>query len=149
MRTPPYARPSIISVRWRPGVSFCAVAAVGNESVGNESVGNGSVVGRLFANEEPNQMTIVELLILLLVAGICGSLAQAVVGYSRGGCLVAIVMGFIGALFGTWIARLTGLPELLAVRIGDQTFPIVWSIIGAALFAAVLSLLTRRRAYHA
>jgi uncharacterized membrane protein YeaQ/YmgE (transglycosylase-associated protein family) len=90
-------------------------------------------------------MTIVEFFILLAVAGICGSLAQAVVGYSHGGCLVAIVMGFIGALLGTWIARLTGLPELLAIQIGDQSFPIVWSIIGAALFAAVLSLLTRRR----
>lgn len=90
-------------------------------------------------------MTIVEFLLLLLVAGICGSLAQAMVGYSHGGCLVAIVMGFIGALIGTWLARLTGLPELLAIQLGGQSFPIIWSIIGAALFTAVLSLLTRPR----
>jgi uncharacterized membrane protein YeaQ/YmgE (transglycosylase-associated protein family) len=89
-------------------------------------------------------MTLVELLILLLIAGICGSLAQALVGYSRGGCLVSIVLGLIGALIGTWLARLAGLPEILSVRIGNQPFPLVWSIIGAALFVAVLNLLSRR-----
>lgn len=91
-------------------------------------------------------MSILDLLLLLLVAGVCGGLAQAIAGYSRGGCLVAIVMGFIGALLGTWLARLTGLPEILPLSIGGQSFPIIWSIIGGALFASVLSLLTRRRA---
>lgn len=89
-------------------------------------------------------MTVLEFLLLLLIAGICGSLAQALVGYSHGGCLVAIALGFIGALLGTWLARLAGLPDFLAVQLGDRSFPIVWSIIGAALFAAVLSLITRQ-----
>lgn len=53
-------------------------------------------------------MTILELLLLLLVAGICGAIGQAIVGYSRGGCLVAIALGFIGALVGSWIARASG-----------------------------------------
>ncbi len=89
-------------------------------------------------------MTLLDLLILLLIAGICGSLGQAISGFSRGGCLVSIALGFIGAVLGMWLARELGLPELFAVRIGDTTFPIVWSIIGSALFVAVLSLLTRR-----
>ena len=84
-------------------------------------------------------MTFVEFLLLLLVAGICGSLAQALVGYTHGGCLVSIVLGFIGALLGTYLARLAGLPELFELTIGGRRFPIVWSVIGAALFAAVLS----------
>ena len=82
-------------------------------------------------------MTIGELLILLLVAGICGALAQSIVGYSHGGCLVSIVLGFIGALLGTWLARLVGLPDLFTLRIGDQGFPVIWSIIGAAVFVAL------------
>jgi uncharacterized membrane protein YeaQ/YmgE (transglycosylase-associated protein family) len=90
-------------------------------------------------------MTIIQLLLLLLVAGFCGAVAQAMVGYSHGGCLVSIALGFIGALLGAWLARLVGLPDLFVVQIGDQAFPIVWSIIGAALFVAVLSLLTSRR----
>jgi len=91
-------------------------------------------------------MTIVEFLVLLLVAAICGSLAQALSGYSRGGCLVTIVLGFIGALLGTWLARTTGLPEVFAIDVGGQRFPIIWSVIGGAIFCAVLGLLTRRRA---
>lgn len=89
-------------------------------------------------------MSIVEFLILLLVAGICGAVAQSLAGYSRGGCLAAIALGFIGALLGTWLARTLGLPEIFAITVGGQPFPIIWSIIGAALFAAVLSFLSSR-----
>jgi uncharacterized membrane protein YeaQ/YmgE (transglycosylase-associated protein family) len=90
-------------------------------------------------------LSLAEFLILLLIAGVCGLLAQALAGFSRGGCLVAIVLGFIGAVLGTWLSRSTGLPELFTVRVGDATFPIIWSIIGGALFAAVLSLIARPR----
>jgi uncharacterized membrane protein YeaQ/YmgE (transglycosylase-associated protein family) len=90
-------------------------------------------------------MTLLDVLVLLLVAGICGSLGQAIAGYSRGGCLVSIALGFVGALLGMWIARLMGLPELFPVRIGGTSFPIIWSIIGSALFVAVITLITRSR----
>jgi len=89
-------------------------------------------------------MTLLDLLLLLLIAGICGALGQAIAGYSRGGCLVSIALGFVGALLGMWLARVMGLPELFAVRIGTTSFPIIWSIIGSALFVALLSLFTRR-----
>ena len=88
---------------------------------------------------------IIQLLILLLIAGICGALGQAIGGYSHGGCLVSIALGFIGALLGTWLARALGLPELLAIPAGGMNFPIIWSIIGAALFVALIGLVSRRR----
>jgi uncharacterized membrane protein YeaQ/YmgE (transglycosylase-associated protein family) len=90
-------------------------------------------------------MTILDLLLLLLIAGVCGALGQAIAGYSRGGCLVSIALGFVGALLGLWLARLMQLPELFPVRIGTTSFPIIWSIVGSALFVAVLALITRRR----
>ena len=90
-------------------------------------------------------MTLIDLLILLLVAGLCGSLGQAISGYSRGGCLVSIALGFIGAIIGLWLARQFHLPELFAVNIGGRSFPIIWSIIGSTLFVAVISLISRRR----
>ncbi len=90
-------------------------------------------------------MGLLDFLLLLLIAGICGSIAQAIAGISRGGCLVSIAVGFIGALLGMWLSRVLGLPELLAIEIGDTKFPIVWSIAGGALFAAIISLLTKRR----
>lgn len=93
-------------------------------------------------------MGLIEFLILLLIAGVCGSLAKALVGYSPGGCLVSVVLGFIGALLGTWLAGALGLPELFPVTIDGREFPILWSIIGAALFVAILGLISgRRRAY--
>jgi uncharacterized membrane protein YeaQ/YmgE (transglycosylase-associated protein family) len=90
-------------------------------------------------------MTLLDLIVLLIIAGLCGALGQAISGFSRGGCLVSIAIGFIGALLGMWLARQLGLPELFSIQIGTTSFPIIWSIIGSALFVAVISLLTRRR----
>jgi uncharacterized membrane protein YeaQ/YmgE (transglycosylase-associated protein family) len=90
-------------------------------------------------------MTLVDLLVLLVVAGICGAIGQAIVGYSHAGCLGTIAVGFVGALLGTFIARSMHLPEILTVRVDRQAFPIIWSIAGAALFVSLLSLLSGRR----
>ena len=91
-------------------------------------------------------MTLFDLILLLIVAGVCGSVGRAISGYSHGGCLVSIALGFIGALIGMWVARAMNLPELFPVNIGGTHCPVIWSIIGAALFVAVISLITRSRA---
>ena len=90
-------------------------------------------------------MTIWHWILLLVIAGICGSIGQAIAGYSRGGCLASIALGFIGALLGMWIAEHLELPELFAVQIGEMKFPIIWSVIGSTLFVAVIALLARPR----
>lgn len=90
-------------------------------------------------------MTLLEVLVLLIIAAVCGFLGQAIAGFSRGGWLIAIVLGFIGAVVGVWLARTLELPELFVVQIGDTTFPIIWSIIGSSLFVAVIALLTQKR----
>ena len=89
-------------------------------------------------------MTVIEFLVLLLVAGICGAVAQAITGFTRGGCLTSVGVGFIGALLGMWLARQLGFGEMFVVRIGTVSFPIVWSMIGATLFVTLVGLLTRR-----
>ena len=89
-------------------------------------------------------MTIVDFLLLLLVAAICGMLGQALAGYSLGGCFVSAVVGFVGAFIGLWLARTIGLPEVLSVSVGGRSFPIVWSIVGSALLVFVLGLFRRR-----
>jgi len=90
-------------------------------------------------------MTLFGLLVLVIIAAITGSLGQALAGYSLGGCLVSAVVGFIGAYLGMWIARRFGLPDILVLNIDGQPFPVVWSIIGSAIFSAIVGLLTRRR----
>jgi uncharacterized membrane protein YeaQ/YmgE (transglycosylase-associated protein family) len=92
-------------------------------------------------------MNIWEFLLLLVIAGVCGAIGQAIAGYSRGGCLALIALGFIGALLGMWLAPRLGLPDLFVVQLGDVGFPIIWSVIGSALFVALISLLTRPRYY--
>jgi uncharacterized membrane protein YeaQ/YmgE (transglycosylase-associated protein family) len=89
-------------------------------------------------------MSIVELLVLLLIAGICGAVGKAIVGWFPGGFLASIGVGFVGALVGTWLARMIGLPELFAIRIGTTTFPIIWSIAGSAVFVAIIALVAGR-----
>jgi uncharacterized membrane protein YeaQ/YmgE (transglycosylase-associated protein family) len=90
-------------------------------------------------------MTVLQFVLFLAVAGIAGSIGQALAGYSRGGCLVSIALGFVGALLGSWLARVLGLSEFLLIRIGSESFPLVWSILGATLFVAILGLITRSR----
>ena len=85
------------------------------------------------------------LIILLIVAGLVGVIGQRLAGSLHGGLLTSIALGFIGALLGSWAYRHFRLPEIFTLRIGGTIFPIVWAIIGAAVFVAFLGVLTRRR----
>jgi uncharacterized membrane protein YeaQ/YmgE (transglycosylase-associated protein family) len=88
-------------------------------------------------------MTLVDFLILAVVAAICGMIGESLVGYSVGGCFVSAVIGYIGAFIGLWVARQFGLPELFTVTIGGSSIPVIWSIIGSALLVAGLSIVRR------
>ena len=90
-------------------------------------------------------MTLPGLLVLIVIAAICGAVGRALAGGIPGGLLTAIALGFIGALVGPWIAAQLSLSEPFVLRLSGQSFPILWSIIGAALFVAMLHLLSGRR----
>jgi uncharacterized membrane protein YeaQ/YmgE (transglycosylase-associated protein family) len=90
-------------------------------------------------------MTILEFVVFLIIAGLCGALARAIVGGTAGGFIVSILLGFLGAFLGTWIARLVHLPDLLVLTIDGHPFPILWSIIGGIILAALAHLLVRPR----
>ena len=89
-------------------------------------------------------LSLMGLLVLLLVAAVCGAIGRAIAGGSRGGCVVSIAVGFVGALLGSWIASRMKLPEFFVVSIDGHPFPVVWSIIGAALFVALVHLISGR-----
>jgi uncharacterized membrane protein YeaQ/YmgE (transglycosylase-associated protein family) len=91
-------------------------------------------------------MSLVELLLLILVGAICGVIAEMIVGFSPGGFLASVAIGFLGALIGTWLAPRVGLPAVLAVRVGGYTIEILWAIIGAIILLLILSLF--RRGYY-
>lgn len=88
-------------------------------------------------------MSVMEFLFLLLVAAVCGGIGQIISGYSLGGCFASIIVGFIGAWLGPWIARELDLPMFYTITIGSKNFPVVWSIIGSAIFSLVIGQVTR------
>ena len=84
----------------------------------------------------------VDILISLLIAGIAGSIARSLSGFSRGGCIISIIVGFIGAMIGSWLSRELALPDPFIIEISGNSFNILWTIIGAVIFTVILSLLT-------
>lgn len=90
-------------------------------------------------------LTLPALIVLIIIAAICGAVGKAIAGGARGGLITSIALGFIGAIFGPWLARELNLSEPLTLHLSGQTFPIVWSIVGAALVVAILHLVSGPR----
>ena len=88
-------------------------------------------------------MTLIGFLVLLLIAAICGAIGQSLAGYNLGGCLVSIIVGFIGAYIGLWVASKMGLPKIFEISIEGKPFPVVWAVIGAAIFTLIIALIRR------
>lgn len=88
-------------------------------------------------------MTVFGFLILLLIAAICGGIGQSLAGYDLGGCLVSIIVGFIGAYIGLWVAGKMGLPDFFTINVEGKPFPVIWAVIGSAIFTFIVALLRR------
>jgi uncharacterized membrane protein YeaQ/YmgE (transglycosylase-associated protein family) len=93
-------------------------------------------------------MTVLEFIIYLVIVGICGAIARAIAGGSRGGFVISVLVGFLGAFIGTWLARMLHFPPLLVVSIGYHPFPVAWSVIdGLVLVALAHALMWPRYRY--
>jgi uncharacterized membrane protein YeaQ/YmgE (transglycosylase-associated protein family) len=89
-------------------------------------------------------ITLPGLIVLIIIAAVCGAIGRAIAGEVRGGFIVSVVVGFIGTLLGPWIALQLHLSEPFMLRVSGQSFPVLWSIIGAAVFVALIHLVSRR-----
>jgi uncharacterized membrane protein YeaQ/YmgE (transglycosylase-associated protein family) len=92
-------------------------------------------------------MTILEFILYLVIAGICGAIARALVGGTPGGFIMSILLGFLGAFLGAWIAREAHLPPLIVVTVGGHPFPIVWSVVGGVILASLAHAFSRPRRF--
>ena len=90
-------------------------------------------------------MSMWDFILMLVVAAIIGAIGEAIGGYSPGGCLMSIVVGFVGAFVGNYIRIFFKLPQFWVVNVGTTKFPVVWSILGAAACVAILRLVLHRR----
>lgn len=76
----------------------------------------------------------------LFIASIAGAIGARLAGREGLGCLTSILLGFIGALLGGWLASKLGFPIFFTAA----GLPVIWAIIGAALFVALLNLISGR-----
>ncbi len=88
-------------------------------------------------------LSLVQLIVLVVIAAIAGAVGQSLAGYRRGGFLLSAVIGFIGALLGVWLANQLRLPELIAISVAGVTFPLLWAIIGATILVFLVALIAR------
>jgi uncharacterized membrane protein YeaQ/YmgE (transglycosylase-associated protein family) len=95
--------------------------------------------------QETRVMTFLEVVVYLVIAAVCGAVARAFAGGTRGGFVISVLVGFLGALVGTWLARQLHLPAIFAVTVGRHPFPIVWSIVGGMVLVALAHLMMRPR----
>jgi uncharacterized membrane protein YeaQ/YmgE (transglycosylase-associated protein family) len=89
--------------------------------------------------------TLPGLMLLIVIAAICGAVGKALAGGGPGGLITSTALGFIGALLGPWVAQQLHLSDPFVILVSGRPFPIVWSIVGAALIVAVRHLLSGRR----
>lgn len=91
------------------------------------------------------EISLLGLLLLIVLAGICGAIAKAIVGMRRGGLLASIGLGFLGGLIGVILADITNLPAILAIDLGGMTFPFVWALLGTVLLVMAVAAFSGRR----
>ena len=90
-------------------------------------------------------MTLFEFIVYVVIAGVCGAIARAIAGGTGGSFVISVLLGFLGAFVGTWLARLIRLPALVVVAIGGHPFPILWSIAGGLILVVLAHALVRPR----
>ena len=81
-------------------------------------------------------------LLSVVIAALAGATGARLAGRRSPGCWTSMVLGWIGSLLGSWLAGLLGWPTLWEI----EGFPIIWAVVGAALFVALLNLISGRRA---
>ncbi len=77
----------------------------------------------------------------VVIAAFTGAVGARLAGSPTTGCWASVVLGWVGSLLGSWLAGLLGWPTLWEIR----GFPVIWAVIGAALFVALLNLIGGRR----
>jgi len=88
---------------------------------------------------------LIQLFILIVVVGICGAIAEWIVGFKPGGLMVTIIVGVVGAYLGGWLGSLlrVELPlfSLFNLEVGVTRFNLLWAVIGSIVLLLLLHLL--------
>jgi uncharacterized membrane protein YeaQ/YmgE (transglycosylase-associated protein family) len=94
----------------------------------------------LLENKEES-VDLLQILILLVIAGICAAIAQWIVGFSPGGFIMSIIVGVVGAYLGASFADLLPIQPLLPIYIRGFEIDLVWAVLGSLLLLLLLYLI--------
>jgi len=93
-------------------------------------------------------MSVIELILLLLVAGILGVVSQRITGIQAGGLVMSIILGAVGAWLGKQISVWLDIHDPIHLSIGSTRFPLLCAILGCAIVTTAVGLMqwhARRR----
>ncbi len=88
-------------------------------------------------------MNWIDALFILLVGIICGTIGQMTSGYTRGGWIVHIGLGWVGAAFGAYLSRVFNAPLIYNITVQKTEFPVIWSLIGSVFLVAGIGFLVK------
>src|SRR4029077_353027 len=90
-------------------------------------------------------LSLTQIAVWLVIALICGAVAQALLGYSHIGLLSATALGLLGALVGTWLASALRRRVMLTINIFGVQPELLWCAVGAILVIALTQVFRSRR----
>ncbi len=85
----------------------------------------------------------IDLIFVLIIGTICGTIGQVTSGYARGGWIVHLSLGLVGAALGIYLSRALNLFVIYNVLIQHTQVPVIWCLIGSVLFVAAIGFLVR------
>lgn len=88
-------------------------------------------------------MDLIDLLFIVVLGIICGSVGQLTSGYSRGGWAVHLGLGFIGAAAGTYLSRTFNAPLIYNITVEKTEFPVIWALVGSVFFVAAIGFVVK------
>lgn len=84
-------------------------------------------------------MNLMDLLMLVVIAGVCGYIGGQLMGAKRMNLVVMVILGFVGATAGKLLASFFHLPLLWELKIAGNSFPIVWAVIGSIVVVGLFT----------
>ncbi len=88
-------------------------------------------------------MNWIDLLFILGVGIICGMIGQMTSGYARGGWIVHLGLGWVGAALGVYLSRVFNAPLIYNIKVQNTEFPVIWSLIGSVFLVAGIGFLVK------
>ncbi len=83
-------------------------------------------------------MSIVELILLLVVAGVLGVVSQRLTGIQPGGLIMTVILGFVGAWLGKQFSVWLNIYDPIRLRVGGTEFPLLCAIVGGVIVTSIV-----------